>query len=323
MKHSVMIYSEGSSRFNIGDYIQSLAAKQFLSKNCNYVNREKLGEYKGDKSKIILNGWFTHSPETWIPSENLTPLFISFHINSSAADRMLSTEGINYLKQHEPIGCRDYYTARLLKDRGIEAYFSGCLTLTLKSYTEKNKENDGKIYIVDPLYGFPNKKRIFESPKNFIKSILKGDILSLGKANEFMQKIFSKNLLENAEYIEQELPSSKYSEEEKFIIAEELLRKYSTAKLVITSRIHCALPCLAMGTPVIYLNGFEQDFDSCRMEGLSDLFNTIDINRNTGEIVSNFKVDDLINENTIIVNKDDYKKIANSLEKEVIRFISD
>ncbi|WP_264821067.1 polysaccharide pyruvyl transferase family protein [Acinetobacter schindleri] len=36
-----------------------------------------------------------------------------------------------------------------------------------------------------------------------------------------------------------------------------MLEKYSTAKLVITSRIHCALPCLAMGTPVIYINGFD------------------------------------------------------------------
>lgn len=34
----------------------------------------------------------------------------------------------------------------------------------------------------------------------------------------------------------------------------ELLRTYrETAKLIITPRIHCAMPCLAMGIPVVFL----------------------------------------------------------------------
>ena len=123
-------------------------------------------------------------------------------------------------------------------------------------------DSDGKIYIVDPLYGFPNKDRIFVNAKSFIKGVIKGDILNTNSANEFMQKIFSKSLLDQAEYIKQELPKDTYTEDEKFLLAEELLRKYSTAKLVITSRIHCALPCLALGTPVIYLQGFEKEFDA-------------------------------------------------------------
>ncbi|MHB9292886.1 hypothetical protein Holit_01999 [Hollandina sp. SP2] len=44
---------------------------------------------------------------------------------------MLSPAGIKYLKKHEPIGCRDYGTVKLLGKYGINAYFSGCLTLTL------------------------------------------------------------------------------------------------------------------------------------------------------------------------------------------------
>ena len=37
-------------------------------------------------------------------------------------------------------------------------------------------------------------------------------------------------------------------------IAKELLAKYQKAELVITSRLHCALPCAAFGTPVIVVN---------------------------------------------------------------------
>ncbi|WP_457969753.1 polysaccharide pyruvyl transferase family protein [Acinetobacter calcoaceticus] len=323
MKYSIMTYAEGDRWFNIGDYIQSLAAKQFLPQVDSYVNRERLGQYKGEPSKIILNGWFTHHPETWVPSDNLIPLFVSLHINSSAAERMLNEIGVAYLKKHEPIGCRDHYTVRLLESKGVKAYFTGCLTLTLDSYAKKELKNDGKIYIVDPLYGFPNKDRIFINTKSFIKGVIKGDIFKTNSANEFMQKIFSKNLLDKAEYIKQELPKDKYTEDEKFILAEGLLKKYSTAKLVITSRIHCALPCLALGTPVIYLNGFEKEFDACRMEGLSDLFHTININRKTGEISYNFNVVDLIDENIDLVNKSDYLALADELKKKVNAFISE
>jgi hypothetical protein len=51
--------------------------------------------------------------------------------------------------------------------------------------------------------------------------------------------------------------------------ARELLRRYGSAKLVITSRLHCALPCLALGTPVVLLRpGVEQD---PRFHGLREL----------------------------------------------------
>src|SRR5690606_38957372 len=180
------------------DYIQSLAAKQFLPQVDSYVNRECLRQYTGEPSKIILNGWFTHHPETWIPADNLIPLFVSLHINSTAASRMLSDDGLAYLKKHEPIGCRDHFTVRLLESKGVKAYFTGCLTLTLDSYAKKESGNDGKIYIVDPLYGFLYKDRIFVNAKCFITGVIKGDILNMNSSNKFMQKIFSKSLLVQA-----------------------------------------------------------------------------------------------------------------------------
>lgn len=322
MKYALITYINVKNSFNVGDYIQSLAAKQFLPHVDTYINREELSQYNDKPAKIIMNGWFTHKPKTWIPSDNLVPLFVSFHINSNRAHDMLSAEGVEYLRKYEPIGCRDYHTLRLLEQKGIKAFFSGCLTLTLDNY-RCSLPRENKIYIVDPLYGLPNKDRIFSGVRGFIKGIIRGDIWHIGAAEKFMKEIFSESLLNNAEYIKQEPSSQYYTEEEKFLLADSLLKKYSKAKLVITSRIHCALPCLAMGTPVIYLNAFEQEFDACRMEGISELFNTISVNRKTGEITSNFNYEGLIDNDFVLENKKDYLVLANNLKDIVNDFITE
>lgn len=54
--------------------------------------------------------------------------------------------------------------------------------------------------------------------------------------------------------------------------AEEVLSPYANAQLLVTSRIHCALPCLAFGTPVIFVDGaFDHDADRARLNGVIDL----------------------------------------------------
>lgn len=62
---------------------------------------------------------------------------------------MLTNHGVTYLKENEPIGCRDRYTLNLLRQRGIESWFTGCLTLTLgEKYTSVEKKEN--VYFVDP-----------------------------------------------------------------------------------------------------------------------------------------------------------------------------
>ena len=319
MKFGLLKYIENKKTFNIGDYIQSLSAKQFLPKVDTLINREKLAEYKGDQIKVILNGWFTHNAHNWVPSEDIIPLFISFHINNTATTHMLSDKGIAYLKKHQPIGCRDQFTVDVLQKKGIDAYFSGCLTLTLDSYKVEDKERGNDIYIVDPLYGYPTVKKVTYSYKSLIRSVLNGSLFQLYKRKKHLKKIINSNLLNRAIKINQEPEANKYSHEEKFEIAEDLLKKYAKAKLVITSRIHCALPCLAMGTPVIFVNGFDSFVDSCRFEGILDLFNRIDIDEKTGNWSANFPLKDKIDENTIVKNLEKHHNLANSM-KETCRF---
>ncbi|MCF7560772.1 polysaccharide pyruvyl transferase family protein [Sabulilitoribacter multivorans] len=317
MKYGLLKYDENKRFFNVGDNIQSLAAKQFLPKVDVFLNREKLADYKGDKVKLIMNGWFTHNIHNWTPSDDISPIFVSFHMNNTAAPAMLSENGIAYLKKHEPIGCRDQFTVNILKEKGIDAYFTGCLTLTLDSYKVDDTERDDKIYIVDPLYSYPRPEKIFYNPKITLRNILNGTAFQLSKKRKHLKNFISDDLLNTAEFINQEPPSNTYSDEEKFEMAETLLKKYAKAKLVITSRIHCALPCLALGTPVIFVNGFDSFVDSCRFDGILELFNRIDINSKTGEFTSNFGLSGKVNKNTRVKNLEKHHDLAKALKEKV------
>ena len=65
MKNGLLVYSSEYEYVNIGDYVQSLAAKQFFDGIDEFICREKLHEYAGEDVKLILNGWFTHKPDNW------------------------------------------------------------------------------------------------------------------------------------------------------------------------------------------------------------------------------------------------------------------
>lgn len=74
MKNLIFSY-EGFEQTNIGDYIQSLAAKQFIpkDKDITYVHRDYLNNIDST-SKVIMNGWFTHKPDNWPPSSKTSPI---------------------------------------------------------------------------------------------------------------------------------------------------------------------------------------------------------------------------------------------------------
>ncbi|AXP82467.1 Polysaccharide pyruvyl transferase [Mariniflexile rhizosphaerae] len=322
MKYGLLNYIENQKYFNVGDNIQSLAAKQFLPKVDKYVDRESLADYDEEPVKLIMNGWFIHNTQNWVPSEKIKPLFVSFHMNNTAAPAMLSEKGIAYLKKYAPIGCRDQFTADTLNSKGIEAYFTGCLTLTLDSYKVDDSERGDDIYIVDPLYSYPSNQRLFYSLRSTIKSVLNGKAFKLNKKNKHLKNFISEDLLKSAIYIDQE-PLNTISDAEKFEMAESVLKKYAKAKLVITSRIHCALPCLAMGTPVIFINGFDKFVDSCRFDGILELFNRLDVNSETGEYTANFNLEGKINKNTMVKNLGLHHKLAEPLKEKCRKFVAE
>jgi len=79
-------------------------------------------------------GWYFKLPFGRHPefplNPRIIPIFLSFHI--SRGDQ-LSDQAYDHLREHAPIGCRDWPTVRILRGRGIPAYFSGCVTTTIGS----------------------------------------------------------------------------------------------------------------------------------------------------------------------------------------------
>lgn len=323
---------------NIGDYIQSLAASQFLPSLDGFVDRERLSVYDGDECAVIMNGWYMHFPEFWPPTKKIHPLFVAFHINSTVADKILCEEGVSYLKEHEPIGCRDKYTCDLLTKKGIKAWFSGCLTLTLGlRYSSPDKEET--VCFVDPAIPSSQSRwllildvlTLLRHPflVNKLYLQLHDDHLQIStfvkkiRAARFYRlysKFFSKNTLNNATYICHE--SSSYttlSNEMRLKEAEKLVQMYAKAKYVVTRRIHCALPCLGLGTPVYFTFGNTWKEDStCRFGGLIELLHVVNVT--PYKIEAEFDYTDNFPED-VVANKDSWKPLAKHLTEVCRDFI--
>lgn len=309
MKFGLMKYpvNKESNIFNIGDYIQSLAVKQFIcGREYILVDREHLDDYRGEDIKLCMNGWFMHSPEHWPPSTRIHPLFVAFHLNSSVDDYLLSDKSIQYFKKYEPIGCRDFRTEQILKEKGVDSYFSGCMTLTLGFLKKYGYAKSDNVYFTDPYF------HTIKSPLKYLKCLRylflhfnviknlskkindsKVGLINIHKALSFYDQyspVFSDDLLEKAVFIKHEIPSGNFAtDEDKFNYAEKLLNLYADAKLVVTSRIHCALPCLALETPVIYADKDNAEtIDSCRLGGLKDFFNVISMKSDRFHIEFNY-----------------------------------
>ena len=226
MQNGIVFFPNSRNR---GDDIQTYAAS-LLVKNPSFCDREQLHKVK-TPTKLLCNGWFMEDAANWPPSTAVHPHFISFHISSKQEKRMTNPNSIAYLKQYEPIGCRDTHTLNLLRQYDVDAYYSGCLTLTLPPFTGNRKDD---ILFVDVLRtNYSSRYR-----KAVVKQLIPVDLR--GKVQ--FETHFSNDLhLQDAS--------------QRMIAAKELLDRYAKAKVVFTSLIHCALPCLAMGTPVVFIDG--------------------------------------------------------------------
>lgn len=310
MRNAVMVCEPEFPKKNIGDYIQSIAARQF-SPNAFQVQREHLKDYYGESVRMIMNGWFMIHPEQFPPSDKINPLYISFHINPTNAAAMLANGGLEHLKKHEPIGCRDKDTETLLRNAGVDAYFSGCLTLTLgKTYKFPDVAKRHGIYFVDPAFDMHGGKLYWASLlcksigtilfkprlllhlcREIVKiswiehwervSPLKRCFYTLAFYKQYSQ-VFGDDVLQAAEFIRHHIRSDVFDTEEKrFNLADQLLKKYASASLVVTDRIHAALPCVALSTPVVFTDCRKENSGSTtnggRLDGLLGFFNVVEV----------------------------------------------
>lgn len=338
MKYKLLSVNNGPVQ-NIGDFIQALAASQFLPSVDGFINREELDLYSDDECALIMNGWFMHNPSKWPPSSKISPLFVSFHMNESSKERMLTKEGVDYLKSHEPIGCRDYHTASILNEAGINAYFSGCLTLTLGN-TYHVKNHNGGYYFVDPLipssHDFVSICKDVATLMVHFRDIINlshkfqvtprkiRNIISNARFYRCYTSFFDRDIIMQGTYINQQ--SSYYVSQfetdfDKLKEAERLVKLYANAQMVVTSRIHCALPSLGLSTPVCFIKKENDSFVSaCRFDGLLELFNVIICDNK--KLSPSFDTNGIIGTHNVLKNKDDWKDLSSRLTNICTEFIN-
>ncbi|MEE0901862.1 MAG: hypothetical protein UIB31_04970, partial [Methanobrevibacter sp.] len=97
--------------------------------------------------------------------------------------------------------------------------------------------------------------------------------------------------------------TSYYNAQDKFFIAENILRLYENAGCVITDRLHCALPCLALETPVLLFNSRPKQE---RFDGLNNLL----LQSNLNDYLKNYNIFDVDNPPE---NSKEYLKIREKL----------
>jgi hypothetical protein len=205
------------SSINLGDDIQTVATLPFLNQPSHSFDRDTLALQQSEYTYIILmNAWWAVDPKRAFPPPGcFLPVFIGFHLAQSSLWHFSETHCVAYLKTHAPIGCRDLYTMKTLQQWGVEAFFSGCLSTTF--YKRDKEVIHGKIILVDAA-----------------------------RADSLIPDSLKKEAI---------ITTHRYTRDpatrEKAV--NDLLHLYRTsASMVITTRLHAALTCSAMGIPVVF-----------------------------------------------------------------------
>jgi hypothetical protein len=251
---------------NLGDDMQSFAASQYLPRVDSLIIRERISKAKvAPGTRVIMSGWYMHNTRFWPPHRDIVPLYVSFHARPPRSRRFAETFCDNVLglgssngcvdpsfKGHYdtfgPIGCRDEATSRAFKAIGVDAFFSGCLTLTIP---RKEIPRSDTIVFVDPFGPFPH---------NCFNPML---WMSLPRelrhhSERFTHLYLGRNI------------------EKRMDRVESALRLYEQSGLVITSRLHVALPCVALKTPFIFISNNHRCY---RLEGFERVIQPVSIPR--------------------------------------------
>jgi hypothetical protein len=233
---------------NLGDHVQILAAENLLARAGLVPSfladmMEGLAQpppVSGESAPgIVLNGWFdTHWH--WPPHSAYRPLYLGFHIGYHEPT-LISPAALDHYRAHGPIGCRDRYTLSVLRAYGVEAFLSHCLTLTFARRLP-DPERQKEVFVVSRDRWILNYLPPSLGPYTFI-------------SHHSLCDEFAKNKRQATEFLE---------------------AYRDRAKLVVTTLIHCAMPAIAMGIPVVVFYPPDEEqareqFDLARFSSLSDL----------------------------------------------------
>jgi hypothetical protein len=218
----------GHYTVNLGDNAQTIAARALFrglgidDRDIVDVDRDTIASYRGERVAVLMNAVF--GKDCFPLSEDIAPIFVGY-----AGPPDVVAGNADYLRRHQPIGCRDRHTAEQLTKLGVEAYVSGCVTLT-----------------------FPRRAEAPPGPKLFV---VYGS--GAGRLPDGVLRHAPPELLQTAELLFHRLPVHeiplsaglrRFAEAYELSIMERLSAQ---ASLVATPLHHVAAPCMARGIPVV------------------------------------------------------------------------
>jgi lipopolysaccharide biosynthesis glycosyltransferase len=290
--------SKGNMGMNRGDEMQGLGGLQFLPRLDAFVERDRLdvvsviGSSNFSSSSqavtpstpprpaetpttVFLNAWYGTPDMVWPPPGKLEPIFVAMHLNNQKVKDKFA-ESTDYLSKHWPIGARDTSTESFFKSVGVHSLFSACMTMTLRPSVSRERQQlsrtEDDILIVDVT------DRGLEILPKHVRMA----------ARSLTAKITDKEIVDD--------------QLGRYILAHEMKSSLQKAKLVVTQRLHIALPAASMGTPVILilddaLPGGGGANGNSRFSGLQAAVHTINIHseaskRDASKQLKNFNWDE-------------------------------
>lgn len=210
---------------NLGDDLVALAAMQHLPRVDYTLDADALDAplpslHEEDRLVLLCPGLFLRSSAHWPPEKHIAPVCMGVHISQEDAWGLpLSTldgAGLDALMACAPISARDVRTSDRLARLNIPHTLTGCMSLTLEHPALPRKG----IVCCD-------------APEEVVRAI----------------QAFRKDVTDLTHSVAAPSPDFHLRMEN----ARDLLSRYASAEMVFTRRLHCAMACLAVGTPVLLL----------------------------------------------------------------------
>lgn len=241
---------------NLGDDMWAYAQSLFYPHIDYLIDNTSVYKFRSENDEdvaTIIGAFVEPRNYEWsfFPPSNLIPFFAGAYFRSTMWEFLQNDEIRKYLKAFEPIGTRTVVNATNFLNLGIDAYYAGCITMTLPK-RKKNKSN--YVCLVD----------VPDYVERYVRE-------ALGENVEFRKMTHDLPQLGQDVYLKHRNLSIK----DRFKQIEDILQIYADARLVVTSRLHCALPCLTQDTPILLTlpkdgSGIVDMYD--RMESFLEFF---------------------------------------------------
>jgi len=239
-KTALLSYSTG----NIGDDVQSLALSQnhILGKPDLWMDRDQFSDYAGEGPvDLVANGFFLCSDRTGKLSFPPPPNISARYVALCASNVPNTDESVAHFRESGPVGCRDLHSVKWCHNRGLEHYFASCPSCLLE--------------------------RNFDSPGNSVAGYDPNGPIVLVDVNPKRLPPFGSSNRRFLCLTNRVHPGRFSNQESRFDALRQRWRVFRSASLVVTNRLHVAMPCLGLGVPVVMV---EADSLAFRLTALPD-----------------------------------------------------